>query len=72
MALRTQLLLLVLVMVITSAPVDATPVTTPLALMEPMAGSLLLQVPPAVELSVVVRPTQTPNDGVAVMVAGSA
>lgn len=65
-----QLLLLVLVMVITSAPVEATPVTTPPVLMLPVPGALLLQVPPGVLFRVVVLPTHTPNDGVAVIAAG--
>lgn len=68
---RVQLLLLVLVMVITSAPVEETPVTTPPASTLPVAGALLLHVPPGVLLSVMVRLTQTPNDGVAVITAGN-
>ena len=47
------------------------PVTTPVADMLPSAGLLLVHVPPAVvELSEVVKPTHTANDGFAVIAAG--
>ena len=48
-----------------------TPVTTPVVDMLPLPGLLLVHVPPpGVEFNVVVEPTHTANDGLAVIVVG--
>ena len=48
-----------------------TPVTTPVADILPFPGKLLLHTPPpGVEFKEVVKPTQTANDGLAVIAVG--
>lgn len=63
-----------MIVVVVKEPPPLTPVTTPVVdTTLPSAGILLLHTPPAgVEFNVVVEPTHTANDGLAVILVGLA
>ena len=57
-------------MVVVPATPPFTPGTTPVVEILPLAGMLLVHVPPGVEFNVVVAFTHTANEGLAVIAAG--